>query len=147
MILVQSILLKVALDNRPPTGMRAGLQHMPFSAYSHEGFIQQILSGKRPYQFWQWPTSGPYVVGFFSTSATFNVLIAPLGYADTTSSFFTSSYASPPSTSSYESLRFPNHRRILPSSAMSVSPLKPPFLSHKYSRIIKLDHVKGSDCR
>lgn len=147
MIFVQSLLLKVALDNRPPIGIRGGLEHAPFSAHSHEGFISQILSGKRPYQFWQWPTSRPYVVGFFSTSAGFNVLIAPLGYTDTTSSFFTSPFASPPSTSSYESLRYPHHQRTLPSSAMSVSPLKPPFLSRKYSKIIKLDHAKDSDCR
>jgi solute carrier family 66, member 2 len=60
MILVQSILLKVALDNRPPSGTRHGLEHAPFSAYSREGIIQQLLSGKRPYQFWQWPTSRPY---------------------------------------------------------------------------------------
>ncbi len=61
MIFVQTILLKVALDNRPPSGMRDGLEHAPFSAYNREGIIQQILLGKRPYQFWQWPTPRPYV--------------------------------------------------------------------------------------
>jgi hypothetical protein len=61
MIFVQMILLKVALDNRAPIGMRAGLEHAPFSAHSREGVLQQILSGKRLYQFWQWPTSRPYV--------------------------------------------------------------------------------------
>lgn len=61
MILVQSILLKVALDNRPASGMREGLEHAPFSAYNQEGILHQLLSGKRPYQFWQWPTARPYV--------------------------------------------------------------------------------------
>lgn len=60
MIVVQSILLKVALDNRPPSGMRDGLEHAPFSGYNHEGILRQILSGKRPYQFWQWPSARPY---------------------------------------------------------------------------------------
>lgn len=78
MIFVQAILLKVALDNRPPIGMRAGLEHAPFSAYSREGVIQQILSGKRPYQFWQWPTSRPYVSDMFIISTDGNMLIVQL---------------------------------------------------------------------
>ena len=75
MILVQTILLKVALDNRPPTGVRAGLEHVPFSAYSHEGIIQQIQLGKRPYQFWQWPTPRPCVLEAFCTFTDVLMLI------------------------------------------------------------------------
>jgi hypothetical protein len=78
MILVQIVLLKVALDNRPPSGMRDGLEHAPFSAYSREGIVQQILSGKRPYQFWQWPTPRPYVSDIFSAWAKRVRLIVPL---------------------------------------------------------------------
>ena len=59
MIVVQSILLKVSLDNRPPPGARGGLQHAPFSAHNEEGLLQQLLAGKRPYQFWQWPSKRP----------------------------------------------------------------------------------------
>lgn len=76
MILVQSMLLKVALDNRPPSGIRNGLEHAPFSAYSHEGVIQQFLSGKRPYQFWQWPTPRPYVLHCLSYPPDSNVMVA-----------------------------------------------------------------------
>jgi hypothetical protein len=78
MILVQTVLLKVALDNRPQSGMRNGLEHAPFSAYSREGIIQQILLGKRPYQFWQWPTARPYVPDVPSVLAEFSRLIIQL---------------------------------------------------------------------
>jgi hypothetical protein len=78
MILVQTVLLKVALDNRPPSGMRDGLEHAPFSAYNREGVVQQILSGKRPYQFWQWPTPRPYVSDILSSWAERMRLIVPL---------------------------------------------------------------------
>lgn len=76
MIFVQTILLKVALDNRPPSGMRAGLEHAPFSAHhGREGVLQQMLAGKRPYQFWQWPTSRPYVLGLVPLSARMAVCV------------------------------------------------------------------------
>lgn len=59
MIAVQLILLKVALDNKPPSGTKDGLEHTPFSGYSMEGTLKDLLSGKRPFNFWRWPTSRP----------------------------------------------------------------------------------------
>ena len=57
MIIVQAILLKVALDNRPSVGTRDGLEHNPFSEYTVEGTLQDILAGKRPFDFWRWSAS------------------------------------------------------------------------------------------
>ena len=54
MIIVQSALLKVALDNRPATGAKNGIEHTPFSS-GHNGFT-------RPYDFWQWKSTKPYVL-------------------------------------------------------------------------------------
>ena len=59
MIAVQLVLLKVALDNKAPTGARDGLEHAPFSGYSIEGTLQDVLAGKRPFNFWRWPSSKP----------------------------------------------------------------------------------------
>jgi solute carrier family 66, member 2 len=55
MIGVQLILLKVALDNKAPSGV----EHAPFSGYSMEGTWQDILSGKRPFNFWRWNNARP----------------------------------------------------------------------------------------
>lgn len=61
MIGVQLVLLKVALDNRPATGAKDGLEHTPFSSYTSDDYsLTSILEGKRPYNFWRWPTSRPY---------------------------------------------------------------------------------------
>ncbi|KAI1615857.1 alpha 1,3-glucosidase [Exophiala viscosa] len=60
MILVQLVLLKVALDNRAPTGARDGLQHTPFQGYTAENGLKDLMSGRRPYNFWQWGSSKPY---------------------------------------------------------------------------------------
>lgn len=60
MIVVQLILLKVSLDNRAPIGGRDGLHHTPFSGYA-ETSLHALLSGRRPYDFWQWNSSKPYV--------------------------------------------------------------------------------------
>lgn len=57
MIVVQLILLKVALDNRPPLGVKDGLEHAPFSGYASDA----PLTFTRPYSFWQWRSSRPYV--------------------------------------------------------------------------------------
>lgn len=54
MVLVQGILLKIALDNRPQAGVRDGIEHVPFSGPAGTTF-------KRPYDFWQWRSSRPYV--------------------------------------------------------------------------------------
>lgn len=60
MIVVQLVLLKVVLDHRAPPGARDGLEHIPFSAYTAEKTLQELLSGKRPYNFWRWQSSKPY---------------------------------------------------------------------------------------
>ena len=65
MIVVQIILLKVALDNRPPIGARHGLEHAPFSDYSADGTLQSLFSGRRPCDFWQWTNARPLVQSFF----------------------------------------------------------------------------------
>lgn len=62
MIVVQLILLKVALDNRAPTGARDGLEHTPFQGYTAESGLQDLLEGRRPYGFWQWNSSKPYAI-------------------------------------------------------------------------------------
>jgi hypothetical protein len=59
MTVIQIILLKVALDNRPPIGAKHGLEHAPFSEYSTDGTLQSLLSGRRPYDFWQWTNARP----------------------------------------------------------------------------------------
>lgn len=60
MIAVQMVLLKVALDNRPMTGGRNGVEHVPFSSLDSE------KGGARPYDFWQWKSAKPYVLSFLS---------------------------------------------------------------------------------
>lgn len=60
MVGVQTVLLKVALDNRAPTGSRGGLEHKPFSAYTADSLVSEVLSGKRPFNFWRWNNAKPY---------------------------------------------------------------------------------------
>ncbi|KIX08990.1 uncharacterized protein Z518_00068 [Rhinocladiella mackenziei CBS 650.93] len=60
MIVVQLILLKVALDNRAPAGIRDGIEHAPFHGYTAENGLRDLLSGRRPYDFWQWNSAKPY---------------------------------------------------------------------------------------
>lgn len=55
MIAVQLVLLKVALDNRPPMGVRDGVEHAPFSGVNGDG----PMAFKRPYRFWQWRNAKP----------------------------------------------------------------------------------------
>jgi hypothetical protein len=52
MIVVQSVLLKVALDNRPSAGGRHGIEHAPFSGAGSD-------APTRPYEFWQWKNDKP----------------------------------------------------------------------------------------
>lgn len=62
MVGVQVILLKVALDNRPSSG----IEHTPFIGQGSEsGFV-------RPYGFWQWKSARPYVI----TLPTCDLLLA-----------------------------------------------------------------------
>ncbi|KAK6372587.1 hypothetical protein LTR64_004505 [Lithohypha guttulata] len=60
MLVVQTILLKVALDNRPSSASRDGVAHRPFSSYSADSIVEDILAGKRPLNFWRWNTTKPY---------------------------------------------------------------------------------------
>ena len=57
MIIVQLVLLKVALDNRAPQGTSGGLEHKPFSEYRLDEALQDIIDGKRPFDFWRWKSS------------------------------------------------------------------------------------------
>lgn len=71
MIGVQLTLLKVALDNRAPGGEKNGIHHIPFAG-SHTGTggspLEELLSGRRPYDFWRWSNSKSYFVflGYFA---------------------------------------------------------------------------------
>ena len=60
MIVVQLVLLKIALDNRAASGAREGLEHKPFSQYTLEGSVQDVLGGKRPFDFWRWSATRQY---------------------------------------------------------------------------------------
>jgi len=110
MIFVQTILLKVALDNRAPMGASGGLEHVPFSGYNTEGIIEELTSGRRPYNFWRWNTAKPYV---FSRTGNH-----PIDSATATSSFLhTLRAVSWPSMSFYHSSQALPH--IFPCSATS----------------------------
>jgi hypothetical protein len=67
MIIVQLIMLKVALDNRAPAGEKGGVGHQPFQGYAHnspghKGMLWDFLmEGRRPFGFWQWSATKPYV--------------------------------------------------------------------------------------
>lgn len=62
-ILVQAALLKVALDYRPSPSSKGGEAATPFAG------AQDGLSGApRPYKFWQWRSSRPYVFLLFHVS-------------------------------------------------------------------------------
>jgi hypothetical protein len=56
MVVIQVILLKIALDNRPAPASKGGDGAVPF-ARANEGFWERA----RPYKFWQWRSSKPCV--------------------------------------------------------------------------------------
>lgn len=56
MIVVQLLLLKVSLDNRPSHSSKGGESSLPFAG-SREG----ELGVSRPYNFWQWRSQKPWV--------------------------------------------------------------------------------------
>ena len=64
MVLVQSVLLRVALQNRPLASASANI-HQPFAG-SREGDTHV----KRPFEFWQWRQSKPYwlFLGYFTVA-------------------------------------------------------------------------------
>jgi len=61
MVAVQLVLLKVALDNRPAPGIKDGIEHVPFSGHEESSGWPQF---SRPYNFWQWRSTRPYVSWF-----------------------------------------------------------------------------------
>jgi hypothetical protein len=62
MVFVQLLLLKVALDNRPSSGFKEGIEHVPFSGQRQES----DLGFPRPYNFWRWRNERPYVLSSLS---------------------------------------------------------------------------------
>jgi solute carrier family 66, member 2 len=56
MVVIQVVLLKVALDNRPAPASKGGDGAVPF-ARANDGFWERA----RPYQFWQWRSPKPFV--------------------------------------------------------------------------------------
>lgn len=60
MIFVQSLLLKVALDNRPSAGAKEGIEHVPFSGHQRQESSSN-LGFRRPYNFWRWRSEKLYV--------------------------------------------------------------------------------------
>lgn len=79
MIVVQTVLLKVALDNRAPSGSRGGVEHRPFSAYSADGILEDVLAGKRPFNFWRWGNARPYFqfLGYLFATLLFVHVLLP----------------------------------------------------------------------
>ena len=61
MIVMQVVLLKVALDHRPSQS-RGGEASTPFAAHREGG----DWGLQRPYNFWQWRSQKPYVLGYLS---------------------------------------------------------------------------------
>ncbi|KAJ5191544.1 uncharacterized protein N7498_010529 [Penicillium cinerascens] len=77
MIVVQIGLLKVALDNRPASGAKNGIEHAPFSGGSDGEFA-------RPYDFWQWRNTKPYWLFLAYFVAILTVIhLTPISESDT----------------------------------------------------------------
>lgn len=55
MVVVQVIVLKIALDHRPPPTSKGGEAATPFAG-AHDGIFEK----PRPYGFWQWRSPKPY---------------------------------------------------------------------------------------
>lgn len=82
MIVVQLTLLKVALDNRSPTGEKNGIHHIPFAGH-RASLLEELLNGRRPYDFWRWPNSKSYFVflGYLAgTLAGIQILLPFIAY-------------------------------------------------------------------
>ncbi|KAF7546459.1 hypothetical protein G7046_g9290 [Stylonectria norvegica] len=56
MVVMQVILLKIALDHRPPPSTKGGEAGLPFAGAANDG----IWGAQRPYNFWQWRSPKPY---------------------------------------------------------------------------------------
>ncbi|KAI0379899.1 hypothetical protein F5Y04DRAFT_258600 [Hypomontagnella monticulosa] len=74
-IFIQLVLLKIALDHRPPPSSKGGDAALPFAG------AQDGLGGfQRPYNFWQWRSPKPYwqfLLALFISLTILELLIAP----------------------------------------------------------------------
>ncbi|CAK7213082.1 hypothetical protein SCUCBS95973_001680 [Sporothrix curviconia] len=81
MVVVQLVLLKIALDNRPPPSAKGGEAAVPFSGVAHSsGSGGGGLFATRPYNFWQWRSPKPYwqfLLYLFITLLALEVLLGP----------------------------------------------------------------------
>ncbi|KAI1214884.1 uncharacterized protein F4807DRAFT_11743 [Annulohypoxylon truncatum] len=74
-IFIQLILLKIALDHRPPPSSKGGDAALPFAG-AQDGFG----GFQRPYNFWQWRSPKPYwqfLLSLFIVLTILELLIAP----------------------------------------------------------------------
>ncbi|MBE3041059.1 hypothetical protein IMZ48_00415 [Candidatus Bathyarchaeota archaeon] len=54
MVIIQTTLLKIALDHRPPPSAKGGDAAAPFAGANDPEWMSQ-----RPYNFWQWRSHKP----------------------------------------------------------------------------------------
>ncbi|KAH8891301.1 hypothetical protein GQ53DRAFT_649063 [Thozetella sp. PMI_491] len=76
MIIVQLVLLKIALDNRPPPSTKGGDAAVPFAGAQDGTWEMQ-----RPYNFWQWRSPKPYwqfLLYLFIGLTMCELIIAPM---------------------------------------------------------------------
>ncbi|KAI5862773.1 hypothetical protein GGS23DRAFT_569359 [Durotheca rogersii] len=74
-IVIQVILLKIALDHRPPPSSKGGEAALPFAG-AHDGHSQF----QRPYNFWQWRSPKPYwhfLLSLFVGLTALELVLAP----------------------------------------------------------------------
>jgi hypothetical protein len=69
MLVVQVVLLHIALENRPSPSSKGGEAAQPFAGMN-DGELGEI----RPYNFWKWRSSKPYVYLIDSKLQSFNKL-------------------------------------------------------------------------
>ncbi|KAL2760830.1 hypothetical protein ACRALDRAFT_1059419 [Sodiomyces alcalophilus JCM 7366] len=75
MIVMQSVLLKIALDHRPSPASKGGEAAIPFSGVINE----EPWPAKRPFNFWQWRSPKPYwqfVFYFFLALTALELLLS-----------------------------------------------------------------------
>lgn len=75
MVVIQVVVLKIALDNRPAPSSKGGDAAIPF-ARANDG----IFEGGRPYNFWQWRSPKPYwqfLLTFFIALTVCELILGP----------------------------------------------------------------------
>ena len=88
MIVVQSVLLKVALDNRPGPLRPQGIEMRTMGGKGADGAITSAVmldtsssgSSRRPYNFWRWPQQQTYwnfIMGFSTALFALHVILQP----------------------------------------------------------------------